>query len=204
MTSVFSLYSILGVEEDSPNDIVTAAYQKLKANLRLENQQVTDRAKDQRARIVQSIEHAYAILTNNELLAIYKGQRAKGGDGEIRQDCHPRLGQLCVASGMITMDQLREAVQIQIETKEPLGAILQREQFISQAELDGLLIGQQMIDVPCAVSDAIALRLVSLGLLTEDMALVVQLEKKSQGLSIKDLLSRHDWIDQAILTALLD
>jgi hypothetical protein len=76
-------------------------------------------------------------------------------------------------------------------------------QFITQHELDGLLLGQQMIDTPSGVTDPIALRLVSLGLITEDMALIAQMESKSTGLAIKEVMSRHGWVEASILNAVL-
>jgi len=80
--------------------------------------------------------------------------------------------------------------------------VLQSKHFISQAELDGLLLGQQMIDVPSGCVDPVGQRLILLGLVSEDMVFVTQMEQKALGDSIGDLLVRRGWVDRQVLAAL--
>ena len=108
-----------------------------------------------------------------------------------------------MASGMITIDQLTEAVKSQLASGLQLGEVLQQKQFISQAELDGLLLGQQMIDTPSAVTEQEAARLISLGLITEDMGLIVQMQARTLGTSTRELVARHSWVDKLVLDAVL-
>jgi hypothetical protein len=100
---------------------------------------------------------------------------------------------------MISMEQLTEAVESQIKSGMPLGEVLQEKRFISAAELDGLLLGQEIIDVPSAVTEPTAVRLISLGLLTEDMGLIAQMEHRSQAVPLSDVVVRHNWVDPKIL-----
>jgi len=118
------------------------------------------------------------------------------------QQTKPRLGQLCVASGMISMEQLQEAVEAQVKDKLPLGEILQAKRFISQAELDGLLLGQEIIDVPSACTDPFGKRLILLDLASEEMVLIAQMEQKAMGASVGELVARHGWVAPEILRAL--
>ena len=203
---MFSLYAALGLAENSRDQDVDTAYSNLKAKLETVASQfaasdpfIARSAKN----ILAAIEKAYRTLTNPELKRIYQIQQATLDRADI-SDTHPRLGQLCVTSGIITMDQLKEAVDAQVRSGAALGEILQDMQFITQAELDGLLLGQQMIDAPSGVLDPVASRLVSLGLITEDMALIAQIEAKSTSASIKNIMRRHSWVPAPILDAVLD
>lgn len=198
---LISLYAVLGLEESAPTPQVEAAYKRLLEVL------APDKFKPGPARMQAekaqvAIDKAHATLIQPELKQLYEQQRQEYLKGEKQGDSRPRLGQLCVASGMISMDQLKEAVDAQVKTGMPLGEVLQDKQFISQAELDGLLLGQEMIDAPSAVTDPLGMRLVSLALVSEDMVLIVQMEKRTQGKSTDELFVRHGWIDAEVLKAL--
>lgn len=198
---MISLYAVLGLEESASVNQVEAAYTHLLQALTPDKfKSGQGRAQAEKARV--AIDKAHATLIQPELRQLYVQQRQEYLKGEKQGDSRPRLGQLCVASGMISMDQLKEAVDTQVKTGMPLGEVLQDKQFISQAELDGLLLGQEMIDAPSAVTDPLGMRLVSLGLVSEDMVLIVQMEKRTQGKPAEELFVRHGWIDAEVLKAL--
>jgi hypothetical protein len=196
---MISLYSVLGLQEDAPKEAVDDAHLSLSAALEPGNFPDGSVARKQAERCLKAIENAYNTLSKPDLAKLYHDQREEYVKGEKKGDTRPRLGQLCVASGMITMDQLREAVDEQLKTGLPLGEVLQELHFISQAQLEGLLLGQEMIDVPSAVTDPIAVRLISLTLLSEDMALIAQMEKRAQGVTINEIVGRHGWIAPEVL-----
>jgi len=196
---VISLYSVLGLEENAPTVDVTAAHSRLLEAIKKSVFAKDSAGAEQASKCLQAIENAYQTLITPELRRLYSDQRQEYLKGEKRGDTRPRLGQLCVASGMISMEQLREAVDSQVKNGLPLGEVLQEKKFISQAELDGLLLGQEMIDVPCAVTEPAAVRLISLGLLSEDMGLIAQMEHRSQAIPITDIVARHGWVDLEIL-----
>lgn len=198
---MISLYAVLGLREAAPTSEVEAAYEHLLQVLAPDKFKGGE-ARDQAEKAKLAIDKAHSTLIKPELRQLYEQQRQEYLKGEKQGDSRPRLGQLCVASGMISMDQLREAVDTQVKTGMPLGEVLQDKQFISQAELDGLLLGQEMIDAPSAVTDPLGLRLVSLGLVSEDMVLIVQMEQRTQGKSSGELFVRHGWVDSEILKAL--
>ena len=200
---MISLYAVLGLDETAPESAVEEAFKRLTTALDPQNFKEGSIARSQAERCIKALENAYHTLTKNELRALYELQRQEYLKGEKQGDSRPRLGQLCVASGMITMEQLKEAVDTQHKLDLPLGEVLQQKQFISQAELDGLLLGQEMIDVPSAVTDPLGLRLVSLGLVSEDMVLIAQMEKRSQGRTMDDLLVKHGWVAPEVMSSLL-
>ncbi|MFN8552250.1 MAG: DnaJ domain-containing protein [Candidatus Obscuribacterales bacterium] len=198
---MISLYAVLGLEESASTTQVEAAYEHLLQALSPDKFK-SDRARSQADKARVAIDKAHATLIRPELRQLYEKQRSEYLKGEKQGDSRPRLGQLCVASGMISMEQLREAVDTQVKTGMPLGEVLQDKQFISQAELDGLLLGQEMIDAPSAVTDPLGMRLVSLGLVSEDMVLIVQMEQRTQSKSSGELFVRHGWVDAELLKAI--
>ena len=173
-----------------------AAYKTLSAELKAPGIEPGTKAHEQANICLLAIEKAHSTLISSELRAKYTEQRSEYLKGEKRGDTRPRIGQLCVASGMISMEQLSEAVEAQIKSGMPLGEVLQEKRFISAAELDGLLLGQEIIDVPSAVTEPTAVRLISLGLLTEDMGLIAQMEHRSQAVPLSDVVVRHNWVIQ--------
>ena len=199
LVEMISLFSVLGLQENASDTDVGAAYASLCIQLEPANfKEGTTTAASQAAKCLAAIANAHKILTTPELRKLYSEQRTEFIKGESREETRPRLGQLCVASGMISMEQLRDAVEEQIKTSMPLGEVLQSKKYISQAELDGLLLGQEMIDIPSAVTDPFAIRLISLGLLTEDMGLIAQMEHRAQAIPVADIVTRHGWVDSAV------
>ncbi len=113
-----------------------------------------------------------------------------------------RLGQFCLAAGMITLEQLEEAVKEQLRSDRQLGEIFLDKQFISQEELDGLLIGQDLIAPEEEVSDLLALQLMAIGLVSEDLMMIALLEQRFAFSSVGDVLIRRGWIEPEIIQAL--
>lgn len=191
-------YTILGLPEDAPDSEIESAYQTLKE--RLAPEKFAGKSETQARLCSRSIESAYKKLKNRANREQYKDELEKAH--ESAQQTHPRLGQMCVASGIISMDQLQEAVQTQIETGLPLGEVLENKQFLSRAELEGLLLGQDLIDVDGESNDPVAQRLVALNLATVDMVLIAQMEMKWQQVPLADIFVRHGWLEKDIAEAL--
>ncbi|HEY9777083.1 MAG TPA: hypothetical protein V6C81_25175 [Planktothrix sp.] len=200
---MISLYSVLGLEENSASTEVETAHARLVQAFKSAQFSEGTTAHEQAGKCVRSIENAFQTLKTPELRRLYVEQRSEYLKGEKRGDTRPRLGQLCVASGMISMEQLREAVEEQIKNGMQLGEVLIQKKFISAAQLDGLLLGQEMIDVPSAVTEPTAVKLISLGLLTEDMGLIAQMEHRSLVLPIADIVARHGWVERDVLKILV-
>jgi hypothetical protein len=200
---VFSLYSTLGLEENASQSAVQESHARLIARLKLDDFEYGTRAYDQAKRCISAIERAYKTLSDAQLKLKYQEQRAHAANPQYKGDVRPRIGQLCVASGMISMEQLQEAVEMQDSIGLPIGEVLQQKHFISQAELDGLLLGQEIIDVPAECTDPIGKRLVSLGLASEDMILVATMEQRTTGHSLQEIVVSHGWVDQKIVDVIL-
>lgn len=154
------------------------------------------KATEQAGIALQAIRHAHEELSSN------RNAYEHSSSGSNKFNSKLRLGQLCLASGMITLEQLKEAVHEQQNSDRQLGEILLEKQFISQEELDGLLIGQELIAPDEEVSDALALQLMALGLVAEDLMIIALLEQRFASGGVGDTLVRRGWIEEDILAAL--
>lgn len=198
--TVHKILAILGLPEGSSEAYIEATCKRITGNLGAAHFAESTKAGEQAEVCRRKIERAYKEYCSGSAASTTLERAAIGQ--EQQSNSRPRLGQLCVASGMISIEQLEQAVEAQITSKLPLGEILQSMGFISQAELDGLLLGQQIIDVPNVANDLSTHRLVLLGMATEDMILVMQMEQKTLGLSIRELLIKHQRAEPAVLDAL--
>ncbi len=194
-------YSILGLDDGASKADIERAYQSLSE--RLSAGSFPQRAEAQVKKCLAAIQNAYKSLSEKKTITHESGSSAP--DENVQpQKTHPRLGQICVASGMISMEQLCEAVEAQMETGLPLGEILENKQFISRVELEGLLLGQGLIDVETDTRDLIAKRLMAMNLASADMIQVAQMELKWTNGTIVDVFVRHGWLDEKLAEILFE
>ncbi|MBU6452869.1 MAG: hypothetical protein KGS72_13870 [Cyanobacteria bacterium REEB67] len=153
---------------------------------------------------------ADAVQAEKALESCRKAMAAITGGGSF--DCHKksldglsarlRIGQLCLATHLISLEQLQEAVEVQARSEKQLGEILQDLNFISQQELDGLLIGQDLIVGDEEVKDPQALRLLAMDLITEELAVIGLLEGRLTGETFIKVLNRRGWLSKDLTTAI--
>lgn len=182
---------ILGVEPDASISDIEEAARKLKERLTGLNDQGAGKA-------LESVDGALGALREGRRLT---------ASGQERLNSRLRLGQLCLASGMISIEQLAEAMELQKQSADgdiPLGEILQERQFISQEELDGVLIAQDLIMGVEECSDQEALRLLAMELLTEEMVAISLLEKRFASSSLSEVLARRGWLSQELFNAIFE
>jgi hypothetical protein len=188
-------YLILGVPTKISRDDLEIRYQRLK--LALEGDfHGNMRAKEQATRALATVNLAYNQVISNKTITTSSENREKFG-------ARLRIGQLCLASGMISLNQLKEAMDEQAETGQQLGEIFRDKQIISQEELDGLLLGQDLIDSPDAITDPFAIRLIALGLVSEEAMIIALLENRFSSESIAATLKRRGWLEQEIIELLI-
>ena len=191
MTNHFHVLRLNEAAEKSNIDQTT-----LRLTERLSQPFKSAKASDQALVALKAVRTAHEHLTSDSAIA----QHSSGGRKQFNSRL--RLGQLCLASGMISLEQLEEAVQEQQNCNRQLGEILLDKQSISQEELDGLLIGQELIAPDEEVTDSLALQLLALGLVAEDLMIIALLEQRFDSGSIGDTLVRRGWIEEEILAAL--
>jgi|GEM_PF-431448 hypothetical protein len=192
-----SPYAILGLDENAALADAEAAFSRMSASL--------DELKDDDKNGVLARK---ALAKMSDAIAQikdvgYKSDPTSSGEVSSPENyTHPRLGQICVASGLISMEQLSEAVEEQIVSGMPLGEVLQDKQFLSPIQLEGLLLGQEMIDIPSQCIDPDGRRLIALDIVSEDMVLIAQMEQKSLNQPLVSLLERRGWVNERLTHAL--
>jgi len=188
-------FQILGIAPGSDVKTADKSFAELSQKLLGSNFEPGSRSYEQAAIALEACQKAR--------LAIAEGKDQKNADsvGE-GLSARLRLGQLCLASHMITLDQLQEAVAAQAKSDKQLGEILQDLQFISQEELDGLLIGQDLIVGDEEVKDPQALRLLAMGLISEELAVLGLLETRLTDESFIQVLNRRGWLSKDLTAAI--
>src|SRR3989441_2080584 len=79
-----------------------------------------------------------------------------------------KLGEYLLEAGLITDQQLKEALRRQRQTKEPLGQILTRQGMVSEADICRVL--HQQLGLPIVDLESIAIDEQVIGLMREDLA----------------------------------
>ncbi len=189
-------YTILGLEEASPREVVDAAYEGLKHKLSQEHHYDTPQSWVQAQQALMAVEDAYSRIVSGDVDdASESGRRNEG--------LSPKLGQMLVAAGLITLEQLEEAIRQQTTVHLPLGEILKGSSLLTQMELDNYLLNQRLIKLPEDSPYLIGQRLIGLGLITEDMLRIALVEQRNTGKMLGQILVDRCWLSQEILTALV-
>jgi hypothetical protein len=196
-----SLFTILGIPENSNRADIESAYGSLHSRLRVSDYEPGSLGYVQCQQALLSIEDAHDTLVDPIRLQNYKEKWLR--EFHADDDIQPRLGQLCVAAGVITFEELEQAVETQQKLDLPLGQILQEKRLITQSELDGLLLGQQLINLPPESPYSIGQRLIALGLVTEDMVRIALIEQRTFDRRLGELLVAHGWMDKRVLETVM-
>jgi hypothetical protein len=191
-----SPYSVLGVEPGSSRAQVDATYVRLMNVLDQDNFMDTPQSWVQAQQAYVAIESAY--------------HRILDGDGDEQREPEspdfmpPKLGQMLVASGLITLEQLNDAMRRQQSEELPIGEILKDESLLTQMELDKFLLNQRLIKLPPDSPYHLGQRLIGLGLITEDMLRIALVDQRNSEKPLGQILVERKWLAQDILDALLE
>lgn len=193
---LFCPYSILGVKHGTSLEQVEAAYNRLIKIFDEENFMSKPQSWVQAQQAQLAIENAYNRI-NNSAQEVLSEECAESNDS-----VPPKLGQLLVAAGIITLEQLDKAIAQQATLNLPLGEVLKGSSLITQMELDSFLLNQRLIKLPPDSPYEIGQRLMGLGLITEDMLRIALVEQRNSGKTITQILLDRHWLDESILDAL--
>jgi hypothetical protein len=188
-------YLVLGLAKDSSASKRQEAFKELSGALEPSRFEAGSRSSEQAGKALEACKSAFDAITSGSTEAI----NTSVGEG---LSARLRLGQLCLATDMISLEQLQEAVAEQAKSDKQLGEILQDMQFISQEELDGLLIGQELIVGDEEVKDPQAQRLLAMGVISEELAVLGLLETRLTGESFIEVLNRRDWLSNDVAQAI--
>jgi hypothetical protein len=188
-------FLILGLPAGASPEKVQVTFKELVQALTPACLEEGTRAAEQASAALKACKNAFDAITSGSTEKI----NTNLGEG---LSARLRLGQLCLASHMISLEQLQEAVAAQAKSGKQLGEILQEMQFISHQELEGLLIGQDLIVGDEEVKDPQAQRLLAMGLISEELATLALLETRLAGESFIAVLNRRDWLSKEVSQAI--
>lgn len=192
-----SPYSVLGVEPGAPRDQVDATYAHLVHVLDEENFMDTPQSWVQAQQAYMAIENAYKRIRD--------GEQEERQEDEDADALSPKLGQMLVAEGLITLEQLNDAMRQKKQYPDvPIGVILKESASVSQLELDKFLLNQRLIKLPADSPYQLGQRLIGLGIITEDMLRIALVDQRNSGKQLGEILVDRNWLAEDILNALLD
>jgi len=194
-------YCILGIRTGASRADVDAAYRRLIDSLNEENFLDSPQEWVQAQQAFMAIENAYMRIVEGDLDE--EPVECRESDSHTAS-IPPKLGQMLVAAGVISLEQLDEAIESQRTVDLPLGEILKGSSLVTQMELDSFLLNQQQIKLPPDSPYLIGQRLIGLGLVTEDMVRIALVEQRTTGEPLGKILVGHGWLAADILTALLN
>lgn len=186
-------YCILGLKRDSGVNQLKETYGRLLEALNEANFVHCPQAWVQAGQAVLEIENAYERIISNEL--------------EEPQDesapFWPKLGQMLVAAGKLTLAELQDITQEQEISGKRFGRILIERSLLTETELEVFLVSQGTIKLPDNALYQFVQRLIGLGIVPEDMAYAAMIEHCSSGRSVGDILVERGWLSEDILCVLV-
>ena len=103
-----------------------------------------------------------------------------------------RIGELLVNAGLITEDQLREALQIQKHTGDKLGNVLVQENYVSESQIMEVLefqLGIPYIDLSNATISSEVQKMIPYNLIRRHIVVPVKLERNMLYVAMEDPLN---------------
>ncbi len=189
---VSNIYLLLGLSQDAPWPEVSRAYARLMESLSKDDQcsrsGVMRRLQAARERLSESFETV---------------KQAEGEDAPSQAStstatyCRPKIGQVLVAAGLLSLEELDAALEIQRNTKTehvPLGELLVATGYITQRQLDYYLRQQQLFQLPPDHPQRWGQRLVELGMVSEDQLKVALIEQKTTCCTLRQALINRGWL----------
>lgn len=192
-------YCILGIKSGASHLEVEAAYQRLIKEFAEEKFMDSPQEWVQAQQAYMAIESAYQQIIQAE--SDQEHPTCRESEGDIA-GIPPKLGQMLVAAGIITLGQLEEAIRKQDTIDLPLGEILKSSSLITQMELDTFLLNQKQIRLPPDSPYLIGQRLIGLGLVTEDMVRIALVEQRTAKKPLGQILVERGWLADDILKVL--
>jgi hypothetical protein len=196
----------LGVDENASQVEIDDAFRYLSKHLNPSNFSSGSEAEEQAQRCMSRVVPAYQTLRVAETREAARVQVLESKGKPFNADeFKPFLGHICVAAGIITLDDLTEAISRQADIDLPLGQILQEKALLSQTELEGLLMGQRLFGSPNRPPDPITQRLLELTAVSKDMIKIALIDQRTNFVhTLPDLLVKRNWLSDKILKILTD
>jgi hypothetical protein len=194
-------FLILGIGENAGDVEIEDAYRYLSSNLSAPQISAEAKLKAQADKCLKQVEKAYQFLQNPNKRTGLRGdlEHQRSQDPEVEQVL---LGHLCVAAGIISLEDLNDAVKRQNKIDLPLGQLLQEKKLLSQTELDGLLMGQGLYTRSQRPMDDLTERLLFLEVINLDMVKIALIDQRSNMKPLPELLIERGWLSPKLVEVL--
>jgi len=207
---VSNIYLLLGVEEGSSLAEIKRAYARLMGSLDTELRTTSERRPEVGAAI-ERLSTAFESLKEPSIRKTYESWSHEKAWADLEPSeappepeeyCRPKLGQLLVASGLLTLEELDACLEIQRNTHHthiPIGQLLVGAGYLTPEQLDYYLRVQQLTRLPSDHPRHWGQRLVELGLVSEDQLKVALIEQKTTGCTLRQALINRGWLTAELL-----
>lgn len=191
---MISYFDVLGITEDADAQAVSSAFAYLADTLHPDHFPENSEEKKQAARILSRVTEAHTALSDPALRAQHASKLKAGPDSFAIENLKPLFGHMCVSGGFITYKDLREAIDQQSSMNLALGQILQDKGLMTQTEIDGILMGQQLYGAPPRELPQIVRRFLALALVDIDMVKIALIDQYRSSDSLDKLLLKRGFV----------
>lgn len=195
-----NLYLLLALPEDATWGQVNQAYNSLMEKFSSEDESGSALSNPLET-AAKRLESAWQQALRTGTRKMLSGQQSEDATSS-ESFCRPKLGQLLVASGLLTLDELDSLLEIQRNagaSRVPLGELLVNTEFLTVQQLDYYLRMQSMLALPADNPSRWGQRLVALGLIDEDKLKVALIEQRTTGCTLRQALINRGWLSEELL-----
>lgn len=199
---VKNIFLLLGLPDGSPVSEVEEAYREFMSKLCESEVQLAELelVREARERLSQSWRH-HNQSTAKELEP-FESQPNSEPEMELSTFCRPKLGQILISAGLLTLAELDAILEIQSNTKNEhihIGDLMIAAGYITEQQKDYYLRMQALLKLPSDHPHRWGQRLLELGMVDDDQLKVALIEQQTTGCSLREALINRGWLTPELL-----
>jgi hypothetical protein len=200
---VKNIFLLLGLPEGSPASEVKEAYTALMNRLCESEAGLFDLELEMVREARQRLTRSWDYHSSQQGEPKQGNYDQESAPAEQSNDyCRPKLGQLLVSAGLLTLDELDAILEIQHNTKNELihvGCLLVAAGYITEQQKDYYLRLQAVLKLPSDHPHRWGQRLLELGMVDDDQLKVALIEQKTTCCSLREALINRGWLTAEML-----
>jgi hypothetical protein len=195
-----NIYLMLGLDERASEQEVKNAYARMMQRL-IQDDSENEVSRQQIASVREHLSQTWEHIKSPDVRqAVFCKTSSPGGAHE--DFCRPKLGQLLIALGLLTITELDSLLEIQHNTKTShvqIGHLMLAAGYLTEQQLDFCLRLQNTLKLPTDHPQRWGQRLIELGLVDDDQLKVALLEQQMTGCTLRQAFINRGWLSDAIL-----